>query len=84
MRQTRRVELDPDFMFDVQIKRLHEYKRQLMNALSIYDLYCEYKAGNLPNFTPTAVFASNCPAKSAGTRAPGHHATFIYLSERSK
>ena len=48
------VELDPDFMFDVQIKRLHEYKRQLMNALSIYDLYCEYKAGNLPNFTPTA------------------------------
>ena len=48
------VELDPDFMFDVQIKRLHEYKRQLMNALSIYDLYCEYKAGNLPDFTPTA------------------------------
>ena len=48
------VELDPDFMFDVQIKRLHEYKRQLMNALSIYDFYCEYKAGNLPAFTPTA------------------------------
>ena len=48
------VELNPDFMFDVQIKRLHEYKRQLMNALSIYDLYCEYKAGNLPDFTPTA------------------------------
>ena len=48
------VELNPSFMFDVQIKRLHEYKRQLMNALSIYDLYCEYKAGNLPDFTPTA------------------------------
>ena len=48
------VELDASFLFDVQIKRLHEYKRQLMNALSIYDLYCEYKAGNLPEFTPTA------------------------------
>ena len=48
------VALNADFMFDVQIKRLHEYKRQLMNALSIYDLYCEYKAGNLPDFTPTA------------------------------
>jgi starch phosphorylase len=48
------VRLNPDFLFDVQIKRLHEYKRQLLNALSVYDLYCEWRDGKLPDFTPTA------------------------------
>lgn len=33
------VRLNPDFVFDVQVKRLHEYKRQLLNALSIMDIY---------------------------------------------
>ncbi|NLF27720.1 MAG: glycogen/starch/alpha-glucan phosphorylase [Clostridiales bacterium] len=50
--------LNPDFLFDVQIKRLHEYKRQLLNALSIYDLYREWKDGRLPEFTPTAFLFS--------------------------
>ena len=48
------VKLDPSFMFDVQVKRLHEYKRQLMNALSIMDLYFGIKDGTISDFTPTA------------------------------
>lgn len=35
--------IDPDSVFDVQIKRLHEYKRQLLNALNIIDIYCRLK-----------------------------------------
>ena len=48
------VQLNPDFIFDIQVKRLHEYKRQLMNALSIVDIYFRIKNGELPNFQPTA------------------------------
>ncbi|MGN1000094.1 MAG: glycogen/starch/alpha-glucan phosphorylase [Faecousia sp.] len=47
------VQLNPDFMFDVQVKRLHEYKRQLMNALSIVDIYFRLKDGSLKDFYPT-------------------------------
>ena len=47
------IRLNPDFMFDVQVKRLHEYKRQLMNALSIVDIYFRLKDGSLKDFTPT-------------------------------
>ncbi len=47
------VQLDPDFMFDVQVKRLHEYKRQLLNALSIMDIYFRLKDGSLTDFQPT-------------------------------
>ena len=47
------VELNPDFMFDVQVKRLHEYKRQLLNALSIVDIYFRLKDGSLTDFHPT-------------------------------
>jgi len=48
------VQLNPDFIFDVQVKRLHEYKRQLMNAISIVDIYFRLKNGELPDFQPTA------------------------------
>ena len=48
------VQLNPDFIFDVQVKRLHEYKRQLLNALSIVDIYFRLKDGSLQNFHPTA------------------------------
>ena len=48
------VALDPSFLFDVQVKRLHEYKRQLLNALCIMDLYLSIKDGTLTDFTPTA------------------------------
>lgn len=47
------IRLNPDFLFDVQVKRLHEYKRQLMNALSIVDIYFRLKEGRLPDFYPT-------------------------------
>ena len=47
------VMLNPDFIFDVQVKRLHEYKRQLMNILSIVDIYFRLKEGRLPDFHPT-------------------------------
>lgn len=48
------VNVDPDSIFDVQVKRLHEYKRQLLNALSIMDLYLSIKDGSIKDFTPTA------------------------------
>ncbi len=54
--------VDPDFFFDIQIKRLHEYKRQLMNAFSILYFYNAVKEGRMPDFTPTAYFFG---AKSA-------------------
>ena len=48
------IMLNPDFMFDVQVKRLHLYKRQLMNIVSVVDIYFRLKEGRLPNFQPTA------------------------------
>ena len=47
------VRLNPDFIFDVQVKRLHEYKRQLLNILSIVDIYFRLKDGSLQDFQPT-------------------------------
>ena len=47
------VKLDPDSIFDIQIKRLHEYKRQLLNALSILYIYYGIKDGSIKDFTPT-------------------------------
>ncbi len=48
------VMLNPDFVFDVQVKRLHLYKRQLMNILAVVDIYFRLKEGRLPDFQPTA------------------------------
>ncbi len=48
------IELNPDFIFDIQIKRLHEYKRQLLNAFSILDIYYGLKDGRIKEFNPTA------------------------------
>ncbi|MBR2888950.1 MAG: glycogen/starch/alpha-glucan phosphorylase [Oscillospiraceae bacterium] len=48
------IMLNPDFMFDVQVKRLHMYKRQLMNIIAVVDIYFRLKEGRLPDFQPTA------------------------------
>ena len=49
------VSLSPDMVFDVQVKRLHEYKRQFMNALSILALYDELKQGKHADLPPVAM-----------------------------
>ena len=48
IREHEGVELDPNGIFDIQIKRLHEYKRQQMNALYIIHKYLEIKSGKKP------------------------------------
>jgi starch phosphorylase len=52
IKDTMSIDVDPTSMFDVQVKRLHEYKRQHLNALHILSLYCQIKAGAIKNFTP--------------------------------
>ncbi|MDR2656797.1 MAG: glycogen/starch/alpha-glucan family phosphorylase, partial [Oscillospiraceae bacterium] len=53
------VAVDPSSLFDVHIKRLHEYKRQLMNALNILMLYYDWKDGLLPSLRPvTFIFGA--------------------------
>lgn len=47
------IAVPPYFVFDVQVKRMHEYKRQLMNALSIMHIYLEMKDGRLTDLPPT-------------------------------
>lgn len=52
------IELNPDSIFDIQIKRLHEYKRQQMNALYIIHKYLEIKAGTRPTTPITFIFGA--------------------------
>jgi starch phosphorylase len=50
--KTMSIDVDPTSMFDVQVKRLHEYKRQHLNALHILSLYCQIKAGTMKDLAP--------------------------------
>ena len=52
------IELDPQSVFDIQVKRLHEYKRQQMNALYIIRKYLEIKNGQLPERPVTVLFGA--------------------------
>lgn len=52
------VELNPESIFDIQIKRLHEYKRQQMNALYIIHKYLEIKGGKKPSTPLTFIFGA--------------------------
>lgn len=64
------ITLNPDFLFDVQIKRLHEYKRQLLNAFSILDTYFGIKDGRITEFAPTAyVFGAKAAPGYARAKA---------------
>ena len=55
---TQNVEIDENSVFDIQIKRLHEYKRQQMNALYAIYKYKEIKKGNLPKRPLTMIFGA--------------------------
>ena len=52
------VSLDPESIFDIQVKRLHEYKRQQMNALYIIHKYLEIKGGKKPKRPITCIFGA--------------------------
>ena len=53
IKRTEGIEIDVNSIFDVQIKRLHEYKRQLLNAFSILYIYFGIKDGSIKHFHPT-------------------------------
>lgn len=59
------VEFDPAALFDVQVKRIHEYKRQLLNLLHVIHLYNRIKHGDTADWTPRCVLIG-------GKAAPGY------------
>ena len=58
LKETQGITLNPDSIFDTQIKRLHEYKRQQMNALYVIHKYLEIKAGKIPTTPITVIFGA--------------------------
>ena len=58
LKMTQNIEIDENSIFDIQIKRLHEYKRQQMNALYAIYKYKEIKNGNLPKRKITMIFGA--------------------------
>ncbi len=58
LKEHENVEVDPDSIFDIQVKRLHEYKRQQMNALYIIHKYLEIKGGKKPSRPLTFIFGA--------------------------
>ncbi len=66
IKQTKGITIDPDTVFDVQAKRLHEYKRQLLNAINIMAMYRKLKENPDADVTPTTfIFAAKA--------APGYY-----------
>ena len=60
------VAFNPDAIFDIQVKRIHEYKRQLLNVLHVIHLYDRIKRGGTENWTPRCVLIG-------GKAAPGYY-----------
>ncbi|CAD7079424.1 unnamed protein product [Hermetia illucens] len=60
------VKVNPASMFDIQVKRIHEYKRQLLNCLHIITLYNRIKKDPTANFTPRTIMIG-------GKAAPGYY-----------
>ncbi|MDQ6993290.1 MAG: glycogen/starch/alpha-glucan phosphorylase [Mariprofundus sp.] len=60
------VDFAPDAMFDIQVKRIHEYKRQLLNVLHVIHLYDRIKRGDVADWTPRCVLIG-------GKAAPGYY-----------
>ena len=58
LKHTQNIDIDENSIFDIQIKRLHEYKRQQMNALYAIYKYKEIKKGNLPKRPLTMIFGA--------------------------
>ena len=67
MKKSQNVDIDPDSIIDIQIKRMHEYKRQQMNVLYVIYKYLQIKAGNVPTRPITVVFG--------GKAAPAYYQT---------
>lgn len=74
------VEINPDSIYDIQIKRLHEYKRQLLNAFSILYIYYGIKDGSIKNFHPTT-FIFGAKSAPGYARAKG---IIKYINEIGK
>ena len=74
------IVVPPEFIFDVQVKRLHEYKRQMLNALSVLYFYFGIKDGEITDFPPTAfIFGAKA--------APGYYmakAVIKFINEIAK
>ena len=58
LKNTQGIEIDENSVYDIQVKRLHEYKRQQMNALYAVYKYLEIKKGNLPKRPVTMIFGA--------------------------
>lgn len=58
LKETQDIDVDENSIFDIQIKRLHEYKRQQMNALYVIHKYLEIKRGKIPSTPITVIFGA--------------------------
>ncbi|MDE6588805.1 MAG: glycogen/starch/alpha-glucan family phosphorylase, partial [Oscillospiraceae bacterium] len=72
------IRLDPESVFDIQVKRLHEYKRQQMNALYVIHKYLEIKSGKTPERPVTVIFG----AKAAPAYVMAKHIIHLILCLR--
>ena len=78
LRREQGIEMDPESVFDIQVKRLHEYKRQQMNALYVIRKYLDIKAGLIPERPVTVIFG----AKAAPAYVMAKHIIHLILCLR--